>query len=186
MNKIKMAVIGLAALVLAGVSVQAQPTNAVPVDTNTVTAVNNFAATAFNWFSSIDYTKSWPTNEVDFSVGGLWQNNVNWANYINVQKNIGSFAFDGEMDNAGVAGTIYRIQGGVGYRILNSGDLSASVLLNGGYDRTFKSSFAEPQIVVRKLMAHGAFLEMSLNYDIYAKGAQPTAPGLRIGSGFTF
>ena len=109
MQKIK---IGLGALLLAcGLSVQAQ-TNT--VDTNTVTSVNNFVQTAGAWFSSIDYTKSWPTNEIDFSVGGLWANNNNWANYLNVQKNVGNFAFDGEMDNAGVAGTIYRVQAGAG------------------------------------------------------------------------
>ena len=181
MQKIK---IGLGALLLAcGLSVQAQ-TNT--VDTNTVTSVNNFVQTAGAWFSSIDYTKSWPTNEIDFSVGGLWANNNNWANYLNVQKNVGNFAFDGEMDNAGVAGTIYRVQAGAGYRILNRGDLSAQVLLNGGYDRTGKSMFAEPTLTVRKLMAHGAFAEISLDYDIYAKGAQPSAPGLKIGTGFTF
>jgi len=150
------------------------------------TAQNNFIATATSWFLSIDTTKAWPSNEIDFAVGGLWQNNVNWANYINVQKNIKAFAFNVEMDNAGVAGTIYRVQGGAGYRILNRGDLSMHVFLNGGYDRMGKCAFAEPQITLRKLMAHGAFMEISLNYDVMGKGAQPSAPGLRIGTGFTF
>lgn len=154
--------------------------------TNTPTSINDFAQTAGSWFTSVDYTKSWPTNEIDFALGGLWQNNNNWANYINVQKNVGSFAFDAEMDNAGVAGTIYRVQGGVGYRLLNRGDLSVHAFLNGGYDRANKTAFAEPTIVLRKLMAHGAFAEISLGYDVLFKGQQPTTPGLRIGTGFTF
>ena len=175
-----MAVLAAVALAICGVTSQAQ--------TNTVTpaSINDFASTACLWFTSIDYTKSWPTNEIDFAVGGLWQNNNNWANYINVQKNIGGFAFDAEMDNAGVAGTIYRIQGGAGYRILNRGDLSVHAFLNGGYDRANKTAFAEPTLVLRKLMAHGAFAEISLDYDVVLKGQQPSTPGLRIGTGFTF
>jgi hypothetical protein len=181
MNKIKMTVIGLAALVLAGGSVQAQFT-----DTNAATAENNFVTTAASWFSSIDYTKSWPTNEIDFAVGGLWQNNNQWANYLNVQKNFGNLAVDGEMDNAGVVGTIYRVQFGGGYRFLNRGDLSMTILLNGGYDKTQKAGFAEPTLLLRKIMAHGAFTEIALDYDVLFKGQQSNYPGLRIGTGFTF
>ena len=181
MQKIK---IGLAALLLAcGLTVQAQ-TNT--VDTNTVTSVNNFVQTAGAWFSSIDYTKSWPTNEIDFSVGGLWANNNNWANYLNGQKDIKDFVIDGQMDNAGVAGTIYRVQAGGGYRLLNRGDLAMQGTLNGGYDRTVKTAFIEPSITVRKIMAHGTFTEISLNYDVNFKGQQPAYPGLKIGTGFTF
>lgn len=173
-NKI---IIGLAALLCAG-GLQAQ--------TNTPTSSNDFPQVAALWFTSIDYTKSWPTNEFDFSVGGLWQNNVQWANYINVQKDIKNFVLDGQMDLQGVGGTINRIQAGGGYRILNRGDLEAQVTLNGGYDRTLVAGFVEPSLTLKKLMAHGAFSEISLNYDFLFKGSQPNYPGVKVGTGFTF
>ena len=155
-------------------------------NTNSPTSALDFPATAAGWLSSIDYTKAWPTNEIDISVGALWDNNVSWCNYLGLQKNIGNFTLGGEMDNAGVAGTIYRAQAIVGYRLLNRGDLSAQVTLGGGYDRINKSAFAEPAVTLRKQMAHGAFAEVSLRYDVLAKGQQPSAATLGIGTGWTF
>lgn len=177
MNKIKYLLIGVG-LLAATITTQAQ--------TNSPTSALDFPSTAGSWLTTIDYTKYWPTNEIDISVGGLWANNVNWANYLNVQKDIGNFALDAQMDNAGVAGTIDRISGGGGYRLLNRGDLSAHILLNGGYDRMESNGFVEPNLLVRKLLAHGAFMEISLNYDFKFSGRQPDFPGLRIGTGWTF
>lgn len=176
----------LAAFALAtGFSAQAQTsTNAIP--NPSTTAQNDFVVTAGSWLTSIDYTKAWPTNEFDLSTGAKWLNNVNWANYILVQKDINDFAFDGEMVNQGVAGTINRIQAGAGYRLLNRGDLSAHAMLDGGYDRTAKSGFLEPKAILRKLMAHGAFAEIALTYPIMLKGNQSDYPGLDIGVGVTF
>ena len=172
-----------AAMLVAGLTAQAQTTNVPPPST---TAQNDFIVTASSWLVTIDYSKSWPTNEFDLSTGAKWLNNVNWANYILIQKDISSFAFDGEMVNQGVAGTINRIQGGAGYRILNRGDLSAHAMLDGGYDRTAKSGFIEPKAVLRKLMAHGAFAEIALTYPIQFKGSSSDYPGLDIGVGVTF
>ena len=125
-----------AALLAASLTVTAQDTVTNSIPNPSTTAQNDFLLTASSWLISIDYNKAWPTNEFDLSTGAKWLNNVNWANYILVQKNIGSFAFDGEMVNQGVAGTINRIQAGAGYRDLNRGDLSAHAMLDGGYDRT--------------------------------------------------
>ena len=182
MTKIK--ILLAAALVVCGLSAQAQ--------TNTPTSALDFPSTAAAWFSSIDYSKSWPTNELDMTIGGCWQNNVNWANYIDFQKNRGNLAFDAEMDNQGVAGTIVRTQGGIGYRLLNRGDLSAHVIVDGGYQRASADvsraagGYIEPQAKIRKLMAHGAFAEISMNYDFMFKGSQPNYPGIKVGTGFTF
>lgn len=181
-------IIGLA--LVAGIAVCSAQTNSTP---GTDTAQNNFISTAGSWLSSIDYTKSWPTNEVDLSVGAAWQNNVNWANYIGVQKNIGNFTLGATMVNGGVFGVIERGQAGAGYRFLNRGDLSAQFTLDAGYARrdannsvNGKGAFVEPAITLRKIMSHGAFSEISLNYDVFANGQQSQFPGLRIGTGFTF
>jgi hypothetical protein len=147
------------------------------------------------WVTSIDYSKTWPTNGISFAVGALWQNNINWANYITVQKDVGNFCFDATMANQGIAGTVERIQAGGGYRLLNRGDLAIYSTLDVGYARKTavastdpigRGTFIQPQLTLRKLMAHGAFAEMSLNYDIFTSGKQPLYPGLKLGTGFTF
>jgi hypothetical protein len=172
-------ILGLAALLLlAAGGLQAQ--------TNSTTSAIDFPQTAAQWFTSIDYTKSWPTNEFDLSVGGLWANNVQWANYLNAQKNINNFVLDGQLDNQGIAGTINRIQAGGGYRVLNRGDLAGQFTVNGGYDRTQVTGFIEPSLTFKKQMAHGTFSEISLNYDVLFKGKEPSYPGIKIGTGFTF
>jgi hypothetical protein len=158
----------------------------VKAQTNTDTSVNNFAQTAANWFSSIDYTKAWPTNEIDLSVGGLWRNNSQWGNYLNGQKNFGNIVTFAEMDNEGILNQIYRIGGGAGYRFLNRGDLTMQGTIGAGYDKLNRVGFVEPAVTLKKLMAHGAFSELSLNYPIQFKGRQADYPGLRIGTGFTF
>lgn len=156
-------------------------------DTNgSPTSALDFPQVAGQWFTSIDYTKSWPTNEIDFSVGALWNNNVNWCNYLGVQKNIGSIVLGGEMDNAGIAGTIYRAQAQVGYRLLNRGDLSAQATIGAGYDKFDKSAYTEPAVTLRKQMAHGAFAEISLLYPVLFKGNQSSTPFIGVGTGWTF
>lgn len=184
--KLKIALLA-ASVALCGLSATAQTNNP------STTAENNFFATATEWAGSIDYTKSWPTNGIRISVGALWQNNVNWANYIAAQKNFGDIGLTSQMANQGVAGTIERVQAGPAYRFLNRGDLEMQVEIQPGYARKTvdngavgRGLFIEPQVTMRKLMAHGAFLEMSLNYDVFTTGQQPNYPGLRIGTGFTF
>lgn len=182
--------IGALAFGLFAITIQAQTNSPTP---STDTAQNNFLAVAGEWVMSIDYTKAWPTNEMDVSVGALWENNISFANYIGLQKNIGSFEFNGEMANAGVAGTIERGQVGVGYRLLNRGDLSINAQVDGGYQRMTVNSpmvghgtYVQPEIMLRKIMAHGAYGEIGLAQDFYLKGQQPNYPMLKVGTGFTF
>jgi hypothetical protein len=186
-----------AAAVMAAVqTAPAQTTNnsAGPTQPNLMndTAQNNFVSTAGSWLTTIDYSKSWPTNEMNFSVGALWINNVNWANYILGEKHFGNWITDAQMANQGIAGTIARVQGGGGYRLLNRGDLAINATIDLGYQRASvdvtrgSAAFVEPNLTLRKLMAHGAFAEISLNYDAMLKGPQPAYPGLRVGTGFTF
>ncbi|MBU6410559.1 MAG: hypothetical protein KGR98_09240 [Verrucomicrobia bacterium] len=155
-------------------------------DATNQTAQPDFISTAGQWLSTIDYAKSWPSNETDVAVGGLWQNNVNWANYIGAQKNFGRLALNARMDNAGVAGTILRAQAGAGYRLLQRGDLVADALLDAGYDRPSRAAYVEPEVLMRKQLAHGAFAELGLTYDFMLRGGQPSYPGLMLGTGFAF
>jgi hypothetical protein len=173
----------------------ATPAASPPAVNPSDTAENNFVSTMGSWVTSIDYAKTWPTNGISFSVGALWQNNIAWANYITAQKDAGNFCFDTTMANQGIAGTIERVQAGGGYRLLNRGDLAIYVTGDLGYARKDAVSatdpigrglFFQPQITLRKLMAHGAFAEMSLNYDVFTSGQQPKFPGLKLGTGFTF
>ena len=90
------------------------------------------------------------------------------------------------MDNEGLLNKIYRIQVGGGYRLMNRGDLEIQATLGGGYDKIGKSGFIEPQLTLKKLLAHGSFAEISLNYAVNFTGKQQDIPGLRVGTGFTF
>ena len=157
-----------------------------PAQTNTTTSAIDFPSTAAAWLSSIDYTKAWPTNQFDLSTGALWRNNSQWGNYLNVQKNFGNWVTFAEMDNEGLLNKIYRIQGGGGYRVMNRGDLEIQATIGGGYDKINGCGFVEPQLTLKKIMAHGAFTEISLNYDVNFAGKQQDYPGLRVGGGFTF
>ena len=172
----------LAALLASGFTARAQTATNTPLP-----AQQNFVQTATLWLTTIDYTKSWPTNEFDLSTGAKWLNNVNWANYVAAQKDFGNIAVDAEMANQGIAGVIERGQGGLGYRILNRGDTAAHFFADGGYDRTAHSAFIEPKATIRKLLSNtGAFLEIGLTYPVLFKGPQPKYPGLNIGAGATF
>lgn len=168
---------------------QGQPTNAPASDT----AQNNFATTAGSWFTSIDMTKSYPTNGIAFSVGALWENNVNWCNYLDVSKNFGKVVVNGEMGNAGVAGTIERGQLGIGYEAFRQGDARLIASVSPGYQRDTAASetvghgtYVQPMLTAQKIMAHGSFAEIGIGYDVYVKGKQPNSPLLKVGAGFTF
>lgn len=180
----------LAAALCVGLSTQAKTNTPTP---ETDTAQNNFGVTALAWGTSIDYTKAYPTNGIAFSIGALWENNVSWANYIDASKNFGKFVAIAEMGNAGVAGTIERGQLGIGYELFRQGDLRLIAAVSPGYQRqTLQSAevghgtYVQPMITAQKLMAHGAFAEIGLGYDVYVKGKQPNYPLLKIGTGFTF
>lgn len=178
MNKIKIALIGIAALGLAMVS------NAQTASTN---APANFFQNLGSWASSRTASGlTWPVSDFDAATGGRYVNNLQWANYVSVTKNLGSFYAGAELDTAGVVGTIEAASLRVGYTVSNVGDLRVKGGIDVGYNRLTSSIVGQPELIAEKLITATTYAEIKIGYPISAKGVSADYPDIAIGAGGTF
>ena len=171
-------------------------TNTIPggyeVVSNGVPNEANFFQNAMTWAGS-RYASglTWATNDLDITTGADYSDNLQWANYISVEKNIKAFYIRAEMDNQGIAGIVSQVSGGAGYTLSNSGDLRIQAGGLVGY-KFHSDSFGpqtlllEPELRMQKLMPGATFVEAAVNYPFYIHGPQSNYPGVQVGVGAWF
>jgi hypothetical protein len=179
-------------LILSPFASQAQSNGGVITFTNVPPNEQNFFQNALNWAGSrYESGLTWPTNDLDFAIGAAYSDNIQWANTMSVEKNIGKFYVGAEMDNAGVAGVIVQSGGRAGYTISNSGDLRVQTGAFVGYKTTSdfngsKGGLIQPEITLQKLLPGSTYAEFGLNWPLYFHGAPSSFPGLKLAAGAYF
>ena len=165
----------LAALILQPSTLHAQ-TNAPSAD--------SFPAVVQQWISSVD------TNSTlfDTSVITLWTGNSYVNNSANAsalggdvrlwrgQSNNFQLTLEAQLDNAGIAGTLYSFQGGFGFQKAYN-DLRLGAYLNGGWSIVAGKGFIEGGLDVRKGMSRTTFIGMRVGYQMMPGSTAVTSSG---------
>jgi len=163
--------------------------------TNTVTnpipnnpLAQNFIQQTIGYFASINTNLDLAGTSLILSIGACYEQNVNFANYVAVEYDLGKFNIDGALQNAGIAGTVVEAELGGGYTLLQKYDTELVGELLGGYNFSQKCGVIEPQVVLRKLFSTHAGLETRISFPVeiggHTSGMQQ--PTLWLGTFATF
>jgi hypothetical protein len=171
-----------ALLLVCAVNAKAQDTNPPPA------TPENFLQTFTTWASNTDPSKPWPTNAFEIYTGARYLNNVQWANMVGFQKNIGSFDLEARLNNAGIAGIIQSVEGGVGYCLFQKNDLKLQFSILGGYDKVDQCMLIDPELCLKKMMTVNTYTGLGLDYArSLGKGQKaPQYPGVSLFVGTSF
>jgi hypothetical protein len=169
--------LGLALLLGAGASAQ----------TNTLVPPQNFFQTAAGYFTSANTNYTWAGNTLEVATGADYMSSVNWANYLDAQYDIGRFAIEAKMRNAGIAGTVDSAEAGIGNTLITYYSVKLQAGMDGGYDLDRNTALIEPKLTLRDKLTPNTFLGLSLSLPIWANGhAMNTVPDIGIETGFTY
>lgn len=157
---------------------------------------SNFVGTVLDYLSSNNTNFTFIGNKIELETGAEYQNGMNWANDIRLQYNLtDKWSVNGQIDNAGVAGTVEEYQGGLSYAIINSYAIKAQFGINGGYNHLYESGDVMPFIEFMKKMTPNTYSFVELDEPVYfrAIGSHPGSnipnawsPQIRLGVGCTF
>lgn len=194
MNKIKSKIIAfttIAALVLATINLNAQTTGTNGATIASETPPANFFQSVQGYFTSNDTNNSWKGNKLEIEAGADYINNVQWANYLRGGYNLNdNWQIDMEMRNAGIAGTVESVGGGVGYTLINAYSIKVEAYANLGYNQQYDSGFGEPGIAFKKKLTSNTYATLGMTEPIYFRnrGNIPNkwTPNIRVGAGFTY
>jgi hypothetical protein len=169
--------LGLALLLDAGVNAQ----------TNTLVPSQNFFQTAASYFTSANTNYTWTGNTLEVAAGADYMSSVNWANYLDAQYDLGRFAIEAKMRNAGIAGTVDSAEAGIGYTLISYYSVKLQAGVDGGYDLDRNTALIEPKLTLRDKLTPNTFLGLSISLPIWANGqAMNTVPDIGIETGFTY
>jgi len=178
----------------AALPVAAQNTVITGTTTNAPQNIPSFFNEAANWVISIDPTKTW-TNATFQAEDGINQTTgVNLADYLRVQYNWDRFNVSAEGDFLGVGAAFSAAQAGVGYALIQKGDLEieANILIGGtkinesGVASQTMRFKAEPEIKLTKLMTANTYSTISMGLPWVQGQTFDGTPSFRAGMGFTF
>lgn len=176
-------IIGLAAILLAGITLQAQTnSDQVPDGLPPLPQVTpeQFPLAAFHWLTEIDHTKSWTNIDLEISTGYKQVTGVGASSDLSAQYDIGRWNVGGWIQFSGVGSPINS--GGVqgGYALIQDGDVKLETDLRAGYGRRLNDSAAgfvvEPCVFLTKLMTKNTFsrIGISLPEDTHRFNSTPT------------
>lgn len=159
----------------------------VRAQTNALISPQNFFQTAANYFTSANTNYTWAGNTLEVAAGADYMSSVNWANYLDAQYDIGRFAIEAKMRNAGIAGTVDSMEAGVGYTLISYCSIKLEAGVDGGYDLSRNTALIEPKLTLRDKLTANTFLGLSISLPIWANG-QPmnSVPDIGIETGFTY
>ena len=160
---------------------QTSITNSLPV------SPQNFFQTAANYFTSASTNYTWTGNTLEVAAGADYMSSVNWANYLDAQYDLGRFALEAKMRNAGIAGTVDSTEAGIGYTLISYYSVKLEAGVDGGYDLNRNAALIEPKLTLRDKLTANTFLGLSISLPIWANG-QPmnSVPDIGIETGFTY
>ncbi len=161
-------------------------TNTVPAGSPVPPA--NFLATVQNYLTSIDTNYTWISNRVEIAVGADYLSDLNWANYVSGQYDLGHWDLETKIRNLGAAGAIESFESGAGYTLLANGSVKLQGSLLLGYDFNRSAVLLEPQAVVKKKFTASTYLELGLGVPLWLQKNQNlnNRPNMFVGAGFTF
>jgi hypothetical protein len=159
----------------------------VDAQTNTAAPAENFFQTAENYFTSANTNYNWTSNTLEMAVGADYMSSVNWANYVDAQYDIGRFAIETKMRNAGIAGTVDSTEAGIGYAPIEYYSVKLEAGIEGGYDLERNAVLIEPKLTLRDKLTPNTFLGISISLPIWANGKPiNNVPDVGIETGFTY
>jgi hypothetical protein len=146
-----------------------------------------FFQTAVNYFTSANTNYAWTGNTLEIAAGADYMSSVNWANYLDAQYDLGSFAFEAKMRNAGIAGTVDSVQAGIQYTLIRYYSIKLEVGLDGGYDLDRNSAIFEPKLTLRAKLTPNTFAGVCLSLPILTNGKPiNNVPDIGLEAGFTY
>jgi hypothetical protein len=83
---------------------------------------------------------------------------------------------EAQLDNAGIAGTLYSFQGGVGFQKAYN-DLRLGAYFDGGWSIAASKGFLEAGLDARKGMSRTTFIGMRVGYQMQPGGTTVTGSG---------
>jgi hypothetical protein len=155
--------------------------------TNLLAAPQNFFQTAAGYFTSANTNYTWTGNTLEVAAGADYMSSVNWANYLDAQYDLGRFALEAKMRNAGIAGTVDSAEAGIGYTLVSYYSVKLEAGIDGGYDLERNAALIEPKLTLRDKLTPNTFLGLSLSLPIWT-GGRPmnNVPDIGIETGFTY
>ena len=178
--KMKKWIIGLAALLLAGVEVKAQSTNSAP------STVPTFFTSFQGYLTSFNTNFTWLSETFDAETGYKQVTGVNAASFATVSFHIGdSFEGVGNIQYSGVGSGINGGELGLGYAI-NHFDTRLTGDLLVGYDNNRGSGEIEPKLEVKKKLTENTYASVGMSLPIFFKGGFNSQPTFWGGLGFSF
>jgi len=155
--------------------------------TNSETPPQNFFRSVQQYFTSANTNYTWTGNTLEVAAGADYMSSVNWANYLDVQYDLGKFALEAKIRNAGIAGTVDSVQGGIQYVLIQHYSVKLQAGIDGGYDLERNSILIEPKLTLRSKLTPNTFAGVVLSLPIWMNGkAVNNAPDIGLEAGFTY
>ncbi len=169
--------------------------------TNSPTSPQNFFQSVEQYFTSANTNYNWAGNTFEIAAGADYMSSVNWANYLDLQYDLGStlssqnsqpacldrFALEAKIRNAGVAGTVVSAEAGLQCTLISYYSVKLQAGVDGGYDLERNAAIIEPKLTLRDKLTPNTFAGVCLSLPIWA-GGQPVnnVPDIGVEAGFTY
>jgi hypothetical protein len=174
-------------IIAAGIVIVASAVKA--QETNSETPPPNFFQTAGGYLTSNNTNFTWVGNKFEMEAGADYQNGLQEANDLTLGYNINdSWQIRASMLNAGIAGVVEGLEGGVGFSVINSYAIKAEAYGDLGYSREWNSGYGRLGLELKKKLTPNTYAFIGLDEPIYFRRAVPNewAPEVRAGAGFTY
>ncbi len=162
--------------------------------TNSLIPPQNFFQSVQQYFTSANTNYTWTNNTLEIAAGADYMSSVNWANYLDAQYDfsgssplISRLAIEAKVRNAGIAGTIDSLQGGVQYTLIQYYSVKLQAGVVGGYDLDRNCALIEPKLTVRSKLTPNTFAGVVLSLPIWTSGKpMNNIPDIGLEAGFTY
>ena len=158
--------------------------------TNANAAAQNFFQSAQGYLTSFNTNYAWASNQLEFAVGADYQNQIQWANDLELQYDVkgGNFGIGARMRNAGIAGVVESEEAGLECSLVSHYDTRVEAKLYGGYDQQYDRPLIEPELDLRKKLTANTFAGIYVSEPVLIQKNIKNAltPNIGIETGFTF
>jgi hypothetical protein len=164
------------------------------ISTNSITPEQNFFQTAEQYLTSANTNYTWTNVTCEASVGADYMSSVQWANNLNLQYDTSSgnlylnrVSVDGDLRNAGVAGTVESLEGGIHYTFVEYYSVKLQAGTHAGYDFFRNSVVIEPDLGINAKLTPNTFAGLRLSLPVWLRGKPiNNIPDIRLQTGITF
>lgn len=164
--------------------------------TNSFAPEQTFFQTAEQYLTSANTNYTWTNVTCEASVGADYMSSVQWANDLNLQYDLSGtgvspvlspLSLDADMRNAGVAGTVESLEGGVHYTVVQYYSVKLQGGAHVGYDFFRDSTVIEPDLGINAKLTENTFAGLRLSLPVWLRGKPlNNIPDIRLQTGFTF